>query len=63
MGWNLIQALIIINLPFNETCRIWDCLFIYVFDFIISISLSIIHYKESYLLKLKDSSNVMNLFK
>jgi hypothetical protein len=58
-----IQTLFIVNLPFDETCRIWDCLFIYGFEFIIPICLSIVHYMESYLLKLKDSSDVMNFFK
>ena len=58
-----IQTLFIVNLPFEESCRIWDSLFIYGFDFIIPICFSIIHYMENSLLKLKDSSDVMNFLK
>ncbi len=58
-----IQTLFIINFPFEETCRIWSCLFVYGFDFIIPLSLSIVHYLEDNLLKLNDSSDVMCFLK
>ena len=58
-----IQTLFIISLPFEETCRIWDYLFIYGFDFIILICLGIIFYMEDDLLIIKDSSDVMYFFK
>ena len=58
-----IQTLFIISLPFEETCRIWDYLFIYGFDFIIPICLGIIFYMEDDLLIIKDSSDVMYFFK
>lgn len=58
-----IQTLFIVNLLLDESCRIWDYLFIYGFDFIIPICFSILHYMENNLLKLKDSSDVMNFFK
>ena len=58
-----IQTLFIVNLPLDESCRIWDYLFIYGFDFIIPICFSILHYMENNLLKLKDSSDVMNFLK
>jgi hypothetical protein len=54
-----IQTLFIISLPFEETCRIWDYLFIYGFDFIIPICFGIIYYMEENLLLIKDSSDVM----
>ena len=58
-----IQTLFIISLPFEETCRIWDYLFIYGFDFIIPICFGIIYYMEDNLLLIKDSSDVMEFFK
>ena len=58
-----IQTLFIISLPFEETCRIWDYLFIYGFDFIIPICFGIIYYMEENLLLIKDSSDVMEYFK
>ena len=58
-----IQTLFIINFPFEETCRIWSCLFVYGFDFIIPLSLSIVYYLEDNLLKLNDSSDIMYFLK
>ena len=58
-----IQTLFIISLPFEVTCRVWDYLFIYGFDFIIPISFGIIYYMQDNLLLLKDSSDVMEFFK
>ena len=58
-----IQTLFIVNLPLDECCRILDYLFIYGFDFIIPICFSILYYLENNLLKLKDSSDVINFIK
>ena len=57
-----LQTLYTINFPFDITCRIWDCLIVYGFDFILYISISIIHYMEKDLLKFKDSSDVIIYF-
>ena len=57
-----IQTLYTINLPFDITCRIWDCLIVFGFDFIFYISMSIIHYMEKDLLKFEDSSDVIFYF-
>ena len=58
-----IQTLFIVNLPFKEACYIWDSLLVYGFDFIIPISLSILHFTEKNLLKLNDSSDILSFFK
>ena len=58
-----MQTLFILNLPFNELCRIWDCLFVFGLDFLIAISLSIIHYFENDLLEFKDSTEVIYYLK
>ena len=55
-----IQTLLTINLPFRETCYIWDSLLVYGFDFIIPISLSILYFIEKDLLQLKDSSDIIS---
>jgi hypothetical protein len=55
-----IQTLFTINFQFDEACRIWDSLIVFGFDFIIYISLSIIYYAEDKLLKLDDSSDIIN---
>ena len=57
-----IQTLFTINFEFDEACRIWDSLIVFGFDFIIYISLSIIYYAEDALLKLNDSSDIINYF-
>ena len=58
-----IQTLFTMNLPYDITCRIWDCLFVYGFPFIIAIVLSIIGYYEKTLLSYKDSSDVIIFLK
>ena len=58
-----IQTLFTVNLPFKEACYIWDSLLVYGFDFIIPISLSILHFTEKNLLKLNDSSDILSFFK
>ena len=58
-----MQTLFILNVPFNELCRFWDCLFIFGLDFFIAISLSIIHYFENDLLEFKDSTEVIYYLK
>ena len=58
-----IQTLFTINLPFEETCYIWDALFAYGIDFIMPISLSIIYFIENNLLELKDSSDIISYLK
>ena len=58
-----IQTLFTINFPFDEVCRIWDSLIVFGFDFIIYLSLSIIYYAEEELLKLNDSSDIINYLK
>ena len=58
-----MQTLFTINLPFQEACYVWDSLLVYGFDFIISISLSILHYSEKNLLKLNDSSDILSFLK
>ena len=58
-----MQTLFILNLPFNELCRIWDCLFVFGLDFLIAISLSIIHYFENDLLEFNDSTEVIYYLK
>jgi hypothetical protein len=58
-----MQTLFILNLPFNELCRIWDCLFVFGLDFFITISLSIMHYFENDLLEFKDSTEVIYYLK
>ena len=55
-----IQTLFTINLPFKETCYIWDSLFAYGMDFIIYISLSILGFNQNNLLKLNDSSDILS---
>ena len=55
-----IQTLFTINLPFKETCYIWDSLFAYGMDFIIFISLSILGFAQNNLLKLNDSSDILS---
>ena len=55
-----IQTLFTINFQFYEACRIWDSLIVFGFDFIIYLSLSIIYFAEDYLLKLNDSSDIIN---
>ena len=57
-----IQTLFTVNLPFKEACYIWDSLLVYGVDFIVPISLSIIHFTEKQLLKLKDSSDIISFF-
>ena len=58
-----IQTLFTMNLPYDITCRIWDCLFVYGFPFIIAIVLSIIGYYKKTLLSYKDSSDVIIFLK
>ncbi len=58
-----MQTLFTLTLPYNELCRMWDCFFVYGFDFVIPISLSIIYYMEKKLLEFKDSSDVIYYFK
>ena len=58
-----IQTLFTINLPFKETCYIWDSLFAYGMDFIIFISLSILGCSQNNLLKLNDSSDILSYLK
>lgn len=55
-----IQTLFTVNLPFKESCYIWDSLLVYGVDFIIPISLSILYFTEKELLQLKDSSDIIN---
>ena len=57
-----IQTLFTVNLPFNEACYIWDSLLVYGVDFIVPIALSILHFTEKKLLKLKDSSDIISFF-
>ena len=57
------QTLFTMCLPFEVTCRVWDSLFAYGFDFIIPFSLSLLKHMESYLLKLNDSFDVIQFFK
>ena len=57
------QTLFTMCLPFEVTCRVWDSLFAYGFDFIIPFSLSLLKHMESYLLKLNDSFDVIQCFK
>ena len=57
------QTLFTICLPFEETCRVWDALFAYGFDFIIPFSLSLLKQIEIDLLKLTDSSDVVEYLK
>lgn len=58
-----IQTLFTMNLPYDITCRIWDCLFVYGFQFIIAIVFSLIGYYEKALLSYKDSSDVIIFMK
>ena len=53
------QTLYTLNLPFEELCYMWDLLLIKGFDFSIYINLAIIHYLEKYLIKLDDSSDIL----
>ena len=55
-----IQTLFTLNMPFQETCYIWDALLVYGMDFIIPISLSILYLTEKKLLKLNDSSDILS---
>ena len=55
-----MQTLFTINLPFEETCYIWDALLVYGMDFVIPISLSILSFTEKQLLKLNDSSDILS---
>ena len=57
-----LQTLFTIIFPFNEICRLWDSLIVYGFDFIIYLSLSIIYFAEDELLKLNDSSDIIEYF-
>ena len=58
-----IQTLFTINIPFKEACYMWDAFLVYGFDFIIPISLSILHFTEKKLLQLNDSSDILSFFK
>ncbi len=58
-----MQTLFILNMSFNELCRVWDCLFVFGLDFFITISLSIMHYFENDLLEFKDSTEVIYYLK
>ena len=53
------QSLFTIYFPFEELCYIWDILLIKGFDFIIYISLAIIDELEKELLKLNDTSDIL----
>ena len=55
-----MQTLFTISLPYNELCCIWDSLIIFGFDFIIYLSLAIIDIYEDELLKINDSSDIIN---
>ena len=55
-----IQTLFTINLPYEETCYIWDALLVYGMDFVVPISLSILSFIEKKLLKLNDSSDILS---
>ena len=57
-----LQTLFILNLPYEELCRIWDCFFIYGFDFVIPISLSIIYYLEKKFYEFNDSTELIYYF-
>ena len=57
------QTLFILSLPFDELCYIWDLFLIKGFDFSIYINLAIINYLEKYLMKLKDSSDILSYIK
>ena len=54
-----IQTLFTICIPFNELCMIWDTFFENGFDFIVFISLAILDHTEKELLKLNDSSDII----
>ena len=57
------QTLFTLSFPFDELCYIWDLLLIKGFDFSIYISLAIIYYLEKYLIKLNDSSDILQFLK
>ena len=58
-----IQTLFTICVPFNELCMIWDTLLVYGFNFVVFISLAILDHTEKELLKLQDSSDIMEFLK
>ena len=55
-----LQTLFTISLPFDELCPIWDLFLLKGFDFIIYISLAVIKFIEKDLLKLNDSSDILD---
>ena len=55
-----IQTLFTLNLPFEELTSIWDVLMLKGFDYIIYICLAILESLEKHLLKLNDSSDILD---
>ena len=53
------QILFTLSLPFEELCNVWDILLIRGFDYVIYISVALIGNIEKELLKLKDSSDIL----
>ena len=56
------QTLFALQFPFEELSCIWDILLVKGFDYIIYISLAIIDIFEKKLLKLEDTSEILNFF-
>ena len=56
-----LQTLLTLSLPFEELIIIWDILLLHGFDFIIFICLSFFDFIEDDILKLKESSDIINL--
>ena len=55
-----LQTLLTLSLPFEELSIIWDILLLHGFDFIIFICLSFFDFIENDILKLKESSDIVN---
>ena len=55
-----LQTLLTMSLPFEELCIIWDILLIRGFDFIVFICLAFFDFIGDYILKLKESADIIN---
>lgn len=57
------QTLFTVSMPLNVVMRLWDCIFSYGLEFIISFSLAIVKHLENDLIKMEDPFNVIEFFK
>jgi len=56
------QTLFVHILPVENVVRIWDCIFAYGLNFLISISLSLIDYLKNYYIKFEEEEEIREFF-